>query len=135
MIIYRFFPDREYVYKSLRERKLKISTLEDLNDNPFEFLACRLTDTNLQQAMTYTRNTVWKNKGIICFSETFEEPLMWAHYADTHKGLCFGFEVSKEIEENLTRISYVSKRIHWDENIDEKTISISSKVANEELRG
>lgn len=132
MVIYRFFPDKEYVFKSLREKRLKISTLEDLNDQPFEFLACDLSEAILAPAMIKTRETVWSNKGIICFSETFEEPLMWAHYADNNKGLCLGFEISEQAQGSLTKISYVPKRIQWDENIDEKTMNkiLTSKFKN-----
>ena len=30
--------------------------------------------------------------GISCFSETSESILMWAHYADSHSGVCLGFD-------------------------------------------
>lgn len=32
--------------------------------------------------------------GIVCFSEVRDDILMWAHYADKHKGLCFEFDGS-----------------------------------------
>ena len=34
-----------------------------------------------------------RSVGVICFSEIMDSPLMWAHYADSHKGICLGFEV------------------------------------------
>jgi hypothetical protein len=30
---------------------------------------------------------------LLCFSRTWSNPLMWAHYADQHRGLCLGFEI------------------------------------------
>jgi hypothetical protein len=30
--------------------------------------------------------------GIVCFSRTFNNILMWAHYADEHKGIVLGFD-------------------------------------------
>jgi len=34
------------------------------------------------------------NAGITCFSKVRDDILMWAHYADKHKGLCFEFDGS-----------------------------------------
>ena len=39
----------------------------------------------------------WKkhriNFGISCFSKTYDNILMWSHYADKHQGVCIGLEV------------------------------------------
>lgn len=32
------------------------------------------------------------NIGVLSFSLTAREPLMWTHYADEHKGICIGFD-------------------------------------------
>ena len=32
--------------------------------------------------------------GIVCFSQVRDDILMWAHYADKHKGICFEFDGS-----------------------------------------
>jgi hypothetical protein len=34
--------------------------------------------------------------GVLCFSETRDEPLMWAHYAEEHRGLVIEFDTSHE---------------------------------------
>jgi len=34
-----------------------------------------------------------KPKGLLCFSRHWHNPVLWAHYADSHKGLCLGFDV------------------------------------------
>ncbi|NKK82626.1 DUF2971 domain-containing protein [Rhizobium leguminosarum bv. viciae] len=31
--------------------------------------------------------------GLLCMSTTWQEPLLWSHYADKHKGMCLGFDV------------------------------------------
>lgn len=43
-----------------------------------------------------------------------------------------GFELSENAQNSLSKISYVPKRIQWDENIDEKTINyiLNSKFEN-----
>lgn len=34
---------------------------------------------------------------IACFSERWDSPLMWAHYANSHKGICFEYSPKLEI--------------------------------------
>ena len=34
--------------------------------------------------------------GICCFSRSYKNLLMWAHYADKHKGVCLKFDISKD---------------------------------------
>lgn len=34
-----------------------------------------------------------------CFSEQFDEHLLWSHYGDNHKGICLAFDVADLIEE------------------------------------
>lgn len=38
-----------------------------------------------------------KNTGICCFTTEKNNTLMWSHYADSHKGICVGFDFSKDI--------------------------------------
>lgn len=35
-------------------------------------------------------------KGIYSLSTTYDNPLMWSHYADEHKGICLGFRSENE---------------------------------------
>lgn len=48
-----------------------------------------------------------KQFGMICFSKRWNNPLLWSHYADKHRGICLGFEVD---ERGLKQVRYVSKR-------------------------
>ncbi len=34
-------------------------------------------------------------KGIVCFTQDFKNLLMWSQYADSHKGICIGFNLKK----------------------------------------
>jgi hypothetical protein len=36
--------------------------------------------------------------GILCLSKRFDDILMWSHYADFHKGLCFQFDILEDID-------------------------------------
>ena len=36
-----------------------------------------------------------KKSAICCFSLTYENPLMWSHYANHHRGICLGFSLDR----------------------------------------
>jgi hypothetical protein len=61
-----------------------------------------------------------KNIGVTCFSELYDHPLMWAHYAENHKGFCVEYDFTpmdisssddKSAASNsfVHAVSYVSK--------------------------
>lgn len=68
--------------------------------------------------------------GVCCFTTEKDNLLMWAHYADYHKGLCLGFEKNLQLtaEGNVSKIItiprtiiYCNKRPKYDFfKIDEK---------------
>lgn len=91
MRAYKFL-DEKFGMKSLREKRLKISVLEDLND-PFELLPYQMTDRNRRTALYATRKQIASNRGLLSLSATWRDPVLWAHYANKHKGLCLAFEV------------------------------------------
>ena len=37
-----------------------------------------------------------ENNGVSCFSKSKENILLWSHYADSHKGICLEFDISKD---------------------------------------
>ncbi len=43
------------------------------------------------------------NKGIICFSRSWRNPVLWSHYADKHEGICLGFEIP---EDDVSAVTY-----------------------------
>ncbi len=52
--------------------------------------------------------------GFACFSETYENVLMWAHYAGNYTGICFGYSTRALLkglpnDVNLVRLAYVDK--------------------------
>jgi hypothetical protein len=59
--------------------------------------------------------TGFKEKiGIICFSETYDNPLMWAHYAGNYGGICVeytSFRIRRGLDDKsrLLRVAYVEE--------------------------
>ena len=51
---------------------------------------------------------------IKCFSETYKNNLMWAHYANSHKGICIEYDICKLTDKNLIKqffpVHYLKRR-------------------------
>jgi hypothetical protein len=86
------FTKQEFGVRALRDRRLKIARISELND-PFEFLGWNVQDAATRaelRAWKAAQNDVW---GIVCFSRGWSHPLLWSHYADKHRGMALGFDV------------------------------------------
>lgn len=111
MLVYKFLTS-EFGLKSLREKRLKLSTLDDFND-PFDLLPYDMTDRK-NRAIVREAAKVWgKQHGVLCLSADWRDPVIWAHYADKHKGLCLGFEVA---EKTVRHVRYVDRRLPFPKN-------------------
>jgi hypothetical protein len=99
------FVDREFGLADLRQRRLKIATIEDLND-PFELRGMALTDPQKRWAIGEWRRDLSARIGMLCFSTSWRNPVQWSHYAKKHTGLCLGFDVPDNF---LIPVQYQSK--------------------------
>jgi hypothetical protein len=52
---------------------------------------------------------------LLCFSKNWQNPVLWGHYADNHKGICLGFD----IQECPERVEYVKKRFQKPQVLNE----------------
>lgn len=91
-----YFTSEKWGLSDIENRRIKISRIEDLND-PFELLSIELRKKNHRQAFNQWRSEINRQFGMICFSETWSNPVMWSHYAEKHRGLCLEFEVLKNL--------------------------------------
>ena len=91
MRLYRFL-DAHYGLLAVADRRIKISTIMELND-PFEFLGVNLSNRQFRWALRETKRQLSESQGLLCFSKTWRNPVLWGHYADSHRGLCLGFSV------------------------------------------
>ena len=48
--------------------------------------------------------------GVLCLSEVYDDILMWSHYADFHRGVCFQFDGSSQYFANVHRVNYLPDR-------------------------
>jgi hypothetical protein len=110
--VYKFL-DSHFALKILSEKRLKISRFDDLND-PFELIPYNLANQKQRWALQAMRRQLGHNRGMLCFSATWRDPVLWAHYADRHKGICIGFDLSQEF---CKKVNYVSKRLPFPRSV------------------
>lgn len=106
MRVYKFLTTH-FALKSLYEKRLKISVCDDLND-PFELIPYELSDKTHRKQMHQARDKICRSNAMLCFSANWHDPVIWAHYADKHRGICLGFEVP---EVRAERVKYEPKRL------------------------
>lgn len=89
----------------LKNQRIKISRISRLND-PFDFQVS-FANTTPQGYVRGFRNRfkqIDKKVGIICFSERFNNVLMWSHYAAKHSGLVIGLDIEDKM---LAQVDYL----------------------------
>jgi len=112
-VLYKYYPNDDFFF---RDRMVRISPRSALND-PFEIrpsldalskyaephLKESLTEEQLNQLLNsnydnmfkvYGGAPVFNDYGVFCLTETRTNLLMWSHYANSHKGMVIGFDVS-----------------------------------------
>lgn len=129
MIVYHFISSK-FALKALRDRRLKIVRLNELNDL-HELCAADLFDRDSNRALEVFKNSMNAQYGIICFSATYHDPVLWSHYADNHRGIALVFDIPdhKAITINYQPEQYqeiINATINWD---DCKVSSLSKLIA------
>lgn len=106
MRVYHFV-NAVYGLEDLRRRRLKIATLNELND-PFELFGVNLADEDLRRAFHAMKDELSLQHGLLCFSRDWRNPVQWSHYAAKHTGLCLGFDIP---DEKLGAVAYSRARL------------------------
>lgn len=97
MIVYKYAP-YESGRKIIAGNSIGFACASDFND-PFELTGypTEVADSPALQIFADIRSgakrDIWaRNTGILCLTRSALNPLMWAHYADAHRGFVFGFD-------------------------------------------
>lgn len=118
----------------LPERRMRLARFDTLND-PFELLSFNMTDPDVRYVMKFLRDHWVEKIGIICMGKHWRSPLMWAHYAENHTGVCLGFDVpdgmAREIHYSNDREKIILDMAKELRGIDEKILekAISTKYS------
>ena len=125
MRVYHFV-NMKFGLDDLRRRRLKIATLNELND-PFELFGINLADPALRQAFRRMKEQIALNRGLLCFSRGWRNPVQWSHYAGKHSGLCLGFDIPDihlgEVNYSGRRLAVAAERFLDPSQIDEASVT------------
>jgi Protein of unknown function (DUF2971) len=91
MRVYKFL-SASSALKDLDRQRIKISTIDELND-PFDLTAADTTDPVIEGALNEFIKWFRKSKGLLCFSRNWDNILLWSHYGNCHTGICLGFDI------------------------------------------
>lgn len=118
ILLYRYL-DAAAALKTIESRSFKVGRLRDFND-PFEW---RMGITGIIPEGEVIAHTCMEGfiddvnrwMGIIRFSDTIADPVLWSHYASKHQGVAF--EVSHILNpELLVKMEYTNERPIFDAN-------------------
>lgn len=105
--IYYHYLSSELAIDDLIKERIRVSTLDTLND-PFEMMPYRRYEFEKRKLYIKVFREVKRRWGLLCFSPSWEEQLLWAHYADGHKGIALGFEI---LEDEILKLTYTPNEI------------------------
>ncbi len=94
------FTSLVHALAALRNQRLKVALIDELND-PFELLCVDLADRKARSAFLEFKKFQSKRTGMLCFSKTWNNPLLWSHYADRHRGAALEFEIHEDLVEEV----------------------------------
>ncbi|MBL0476330.1 DUF2971 domain-containing protein [Aeromonas veronii] len=101
---------------------IKLSVPSFLND-PFESYVPKELSKRIPSEEQWLAeidcNEIIDKLGIVSFSETSRNLLMWAHYADEHRGMCIGFDPEvlnslDKYEEERSCLAYYPVKLNYD---------------------
>jgi len=91
----------------LKERRLKLSRFYEAND-PFELNLIDSRDPVRREIVKMIEKYHYERTGMICFSAAWDSPVMWAHYAEKHTGICLGFDIEDKV---VSTVEYTDKKV------------------------
>jgi hypothetical protein len=100
-----YFTGAQFAISAIALRRLKVSRFSDLND-PFELLAVDIGERDLRAPIRAARDRLNEGAGLLCFSRSWRNPLLWGHYAEKHAGICLGFDIR---DSRAEEVIYASK--------------------------
>jgi len=106
-IYYQFLSSRDAI-TNLERKMIKVSRIKTVNDL-FELQPYLRLNKDKRRQLRKIRTKVADTYGMVCFTNDWQEPIMWGHYADRNKGIVLGFEV-KSKRFTIKEVEYPSKR-------------------------
>jgi hypothetical protein len=119
--VYHLMPT-EHGINSISLRRLKVALFSEVND-PFELLALNFHKREVRKLVKSFKDFHNTRTGLLCFSANWRNPVLWSHYAASHRGICLGFDLKRN---EVQKVVYEENRIR----MDLSTASLSSISAD-----
>ena len=123
----KFIPNHLYKYQpigsgmmrtkriqTIKKEEIWASRVKYLND-PFEFKMLYASQEN-DEIREFYEDVLDRNE-IICLSGKWDDKLMWAHYAESHAGMCVEYTLQGNRKEQVIPVAYVANRQSYDDEI------------------
>ena len=117
------FMSSHHALNSLEEQALKVSNFEDLND-PFELLAAGSGEKDTRTFLEIQRRAMSNSIRMICCCKAWENPVVWGHYADSHRGIALALEVDGLVKD----VKYVADRTIFGDIRTDQGLSEINKI-------
>jgi len=118
-----------HAINNIELRRIKVARYADLND-PFELMAANLRNKIFRRAVATLKKEFNKNKGLLCFTKNWENPVIWSHYADKHRGTALGFDIQ---DDYISLIKYSKTRLPVKFKDDKQQNELDSGFVNDLL--
>jgi hypothetical protein len=118
------FTNQQYGLENIKKRRLKVARISKLND-PFELRGVDLTDPDDDRYFAEFKERMDKVTGLICFSKNWTNPVHWSHYADHHKGICLGFDIT---DDSVSKIIYTNDVMKFDRSAASKSQTLEAMM-------
>jgi hypothetical protein len=117
----------EYAEKTAQQvAQNKLNELAYYATNPDYEVGVEEAEISLLRHEIQTELLKQYDRGICCFSSEQDNPLLWSHYADQHRGICAGYSLERNPKPNLLKVEYGGDRAV-------RTSSIAKAVIDNDL--
>jgi hypothetical protein len=117
----------QHAISNIALRRLKVSRYSDLND-PFEVASVAAKDPKGRDGLKVGKAIMDERFGCLCFSKSWSDPLLWAHYAEKHYGLALGFDIDDDL---LETIHYIKDRLPLEIGSKDAKPTVNLEVAGD----
>jgi hypothetical protein len=129
-----YLTSSEDAKSDIERRRLKVARFSEAND-PFELLALNCHTPKARNLTKRFRDSLNSTTGLLSFSADWTNPVIWSHYANRHRGICLGFDLSRSAVQTVV---YEDQRLRMalpdDKDPDSIPIDVQEKLSRTKAR-
>jgi hypothetical protein len=74
-------------FREMEQFKIELTALESVSGK-------NNTYDTIEKSWEIKKEAIIKNIGVLCFSKDNADILIWSHYSNNHKGICFQYDAT-----------------------------------------